>query len=140
MIQGKSLYRELTLEQQAWDKPLPADREVQWRKWTDSLSELEHLKILRPYIPVSLSCTQKREICIFADASTMAIAAVAYLRVIDNDDQCYVGFIMDKAKSAPSTALTVPSLELCAAVLAVELAELITEESDTDLHSHFLHR
>lgn len=66
---------------------------------------------------------------------------VAYLRVIDTDGQCHVGFIMGKAKLAPSSAHTVPHLELCAAVLAVELAELITEESDTDLHlSHFLHR
>lgn len=62
-----------------------------------------------------------------------AIAAVAYLRVIDTDGQCHVGFIMGKAKLAPYPAHTVPRLELCAAVLAVELAELITEESDIEL-------
>lgn len=39
-IQGKALYRELTLEQQELDEPLPADREVEWTKWTESLIAL----------------------------------------------------------------------------------------------------
>lgn len=64
----------------------------------------------------------------------MAIVAVAYLRVIDTDGQCHASFIMGKAKLAPSTAHTVPRLELCAAVLAVELTEMVTKESDIDLH------
>ncbi len=63
----------------------------------------------------------------------MAIAAVAYLRVVTMDRQCHVGFIMAKSKLAPYPAHTVPRLELCAAVLAVELAELITEELDLEL-------
>lgn len=40
---------------------------------------------------------------------------------------------MGKAKIAPHPEHTVPRLELCAAVLAVELAELITSEMDIDL-------
>ena len=64
------------------------------------------------------------------DASIQAIAAVAYLRVTDNDATCHAGFIMGKAKLAPPTNHTVPRLELCAAVLAVDLAELIVQELD----------
>ncbi len=40
---------------------------------------------------------------------------------------------MAKSKFAPNPAHTVPRLELCAAVLAVELAELITKELDLEL-------
>ncbi len=76
---------------------------------------------------------QKRGDNFFSDASTVAIAAVAYLRVVTMDGQCHVGFIMAKSKLAPYPAHTVPRLELCAAVLAVELAELITEELDLEL-------
>ncbi|KAK7930586.1 hypothetical protein WMY93_006981 [Mugilogobius chulae] len=131
-IQGKALYRELTLEQQDWDEPLPAHRETEWTKWTDSLSVLESLQIHRPFVPISLSHTQTRELCIFSDASTMAIAAVAYLRVVDTSGQCHVGFMIGKSKLAPSSAHTVPRLELCAAVLAVELAQIIIDESDIE--------
>ncbi|XP_037387155.1 uncharacterized protein LOC119261637 isoform X1 [Pygocentrus nattereri] len=62
--------------------------------------------------------------------STTAIAAAAYLRVIDTGSQCHVGFIMGKSKLAPSSAHTIPRLELCAAVLAVELTQVIMEVSD----------
>lgn len=133
-MQGKALFRELSSEQCEWDEPLPLDKEAQWRTWIDSLAHLKQLQIHRPYVPVSLSATQKREICIFSDASTTAIAAVTYLRVIDSDNQCHVGFIMGKSKLAPYPAHTVPRLELCAAVLAVEVAELIAEESDIEPH------
>lgn len=40
---------------------------------------------------------------------------------------------MGKAKLAPCPETTIPRLELCAAVLAVEIAELITSEMDLEL-------
>lgn len=136
-MQGKALVRELASLQQDWDEPLPADKKAQWEAWTTALAELEHLHIPRPYIPVSLSQTLNGELCIFSDASVLAIAAVAYLRVKDSKGQLYVGFVMSKSKLAPFPAHTVPRLELCASVLAVELMELIREEMDVDLRVKF---
>ncbi|XP_059390225.1 uncharacterized protein LOC132123550 [Carassius carassius] len=132
-MQGKALVRELSSEQFDWDTPLPADKEAQWKAWTDSLADLKEVQIHRPYVPVSISYTSKREIIFFADASTLAIAAVAYLRVVTTDGQCHIEFVMAKSKLAPYPALTVPRLELCAAVIAVELAGLIKEELDVEL-------
>lgn len=89
--------------------------------WTDDLLNLEALSVPRPYVSVSLTSTVQKEVCVFSDASTMAIAAVAYLKIVEDNGQCHVGFIMGKSKLAPKPAHTVPRLELCAAVLAVEL-------------------
>ncbi|XP_056093862.1 uncharacterized protein LOC130072671 [Rhinichthys klamathensis goyatoka] len=133
-IKGKVLVRELSADQAEWDAPLPAPKEEQWRMWTDSLCELEQLQIDRPYVPVSLCSTKHRELCIFSDASTMAISAVAYLKATDKNGHTHIGFLMGKAKLAPHPPHTVPRLELCAAVLAVELADLIKEELDVDIH------
>lgn len=132
-IQGKVLVRELSAQQAEWDAPLPALKEEQWRRWTESLCELEQLQIERPYVPVSLCSTKHRELCVFSDASTIAISAVAYLKVTD-EGHTLTGFIMDKSKLAPQPAHTIPWLKLCAAVLAVEMADLIKEELDTDIH------
>ncbi|XP_059832293.1 zinc finger protein 484-like [Hypanus sabinus] len=66
-------------------------------------------------------------------ASTKAIGAVVYLKVVRKDDQVEVGFVTGKAKLAPQSELTIPRLELCAAVLAVEMADLIQDELDLEL-------
>ena len=62
------------------------------------------------------------------EASTKAISAVAYLKTTDENGQIHVGFILGKTRLAPSFEPTIHRLELCAAVLAVEMAELIVEE------------
>ena len=69
--------------------------------------------------------------CIFCDASLKALSAVAYLKVTDARGHIEVGFI--KAKLAPEPEITVPRLELCAAILAVEIADLLQEELDMTL-------
>ena len=58
---------------------------------------------------------------IFADASTKAYGAVAYL--VHQNKQ--VAFIMSKTRVAPLKPLTLPRLELSAAVLAARLGDFI---------------
>lgn len=134
-VQGKALVRDVSSEQHEWDTPLPQEKETQWKAWIDSIIELEQVCIQRAYIPVSMSCTKWKELCVFADASTLAIAAVAYLRALDSEGRWHVGFVMGKSKLAPYPTHTVPRLELCAAVLAVELAEVIQSEIDIELQA-----
>lgn len=132
-IRGKSILRELTAENGDWDAPLPQAMEEAWTSWRISLHKLSELTIPRRYTELSPSTAARRELCIFCDASVQAIAAVCYLKVTDADGNKQVGFVMGKAKLAPRPEHTVPRLELCAAVLAVELADLISTELDLHL-------
>lgn len=127
-IQGRLLLRELSLETQEWDTPLPENRHDEWTRWCDSLQDLRSLSIPRMYVSIPLSEAKHTEICVFSDASMKAISAVAYLRASDQKGNTEVGFILGKARLAPKPNLSVPRLELCAAVLAVEMSEIITEE------------
>lgn len=129
-IQGKFLLRDLTADTKDWDAPLPTVREAEWEAWKNSLQDLAQFEIPRVYSKVSLFSAKRKEIHVFSDASTKAIAAVAYLRVMNDNGSCTVGFVIGKAKLAPLSAHTVPRLELGAAVLAVEVAELIQGEMD----------
>lgn len=134
-VQGKTLIRELTSEPCDWDDPVSPAKVRLWSVWRDSLLELEHLHIPRLYVPLSLSSTQHRELCVFNDTSSTAIAAVAYLRVVNEQRQHLTGSVMGKAKLAPKPAHTIPRLDLCAPVLATEMAELICQEMDLELHA-----
>ncbi len=133
-IQGRALLRELTSEQSDWDTFLPEDKLSKWEAWRDSLQDLEQLHVPRTYTTTSLIEAVHTELCVFSDASTKAIGAVAYLKALQKDGQVRVGFVMGKAKLAPLSKPTIPRLELCAAVLAVEMADLIEDELDLELN------
>lgn len=118
------MLRELPAETSDWDEPLSADREAEWVQWRKSLKLLEDIYIPWCHTPTSLHSFPKKELCVFSDASTMAVGAVAYIKATDNKGQSQIGFVMWKSKLAPKPAHTVPQLELCAAVLAMVLYEI----------------
>lgn len=71
---------------------------------------LSNVSITRTYANISPLEATYRELCIFCDASTKAIAAVAYLKVTDADGNCEIGFVMGKAKLTPHPEQTIPGL------------------------------
>ena len=69
------------------------------------------------------------------------IAAVAFLRAKDHNGHLHHGFILGKGKVAPKSAVTITHLELCAAVLGVEISSIIKEQldiaaKDFQFHTH----
>lgn len=111
----------------------PPEKRDQWTEWKNSLTALSNLKVPRPYAPVPSTEVQDQRLCVFCDASVKAIVAVAYLRTKDMKGQCHIGFVMGKAKLAPLPEHTIPRLELCAALLAVELAHTIAREMNIEI-------
>ena len=66
---------------------------------------------------------------IFCDASSKAFAAVAYLRVVHADGvDCTL--VAAKARVSPLKPMSIPRLELQAAVLGVRLSEMLKKEHD----------
>ncbi|XP_033755669.1 uncharacterized protein LOC117338425 [Pecten maximus] len=129
VVQGRILMRDLVTETLDWDLPLSDESLHVWNVWRDSLKCLEQLSIPRTYLPTSFTKANPREIHIFGDASEQAISAVAYVRTV-NDESADIGFVLGKAKVAPKGTHTIPRLELCAALLAVELGEIVSCQLD----------
>lgn len=92
IVPGKALITELTTESHDWDAPLPLEKLGPWQQWKDSLQKLQHLQISRHYTEDSFSEASQRELCIFADASVVAIATVAYLRSLSPDGSCKISY------------------------------------------------
>ena len=122
--------REISKDISEWDTPLPKELQDKWQKWKDSLKHLGQLKRSRMYTSISLSKAQRKEMHVICDASTKPVGAVAYLKLIAADGHSDGGFLLGKARLAPNPDITIPRLELCAAVLAVEVADMVQEELD----------
>lgn len=101
----------------------------QWSEWINSLESLKGIKIPRCYTS-QLPKATNTETHIFSDASEKAIGAVAYLKTSFSDNSVSIGFLIGKAKLAPTKGHSLPRLELCAAVMAIEIHEIIRDSLD----------
>ena len=109
-----------------WDEELSSEVS-KW--WTEFFAEIEDLN----NVPFPRSLTPPNTIglptlCIFADASRDAFGACSYLRWEKSSGNYESRFISAKSRVYPLKELTIPRLELQAAVLASRLYKTITEE------------
>ena len=68
------------------------------------------------------------ELHTFADASTKSYGVYSNLRVLYVDGLIKCHFVMGKSNVAPLKSISIPKLELSAAVLAAKLSAFITSE------------
>ena len=70
---------------------------------------------------------------VFVDASTVAYGAVAYARTTDQDGIVACRLVAAKSRVAPVQTVSVPRLELLAAIVVHQLAQSITQALGTPL-------
>ena len=113
------------LKDQGWDDPLPVVMQETWRKLFRDLKKLQMVQFPRCVKPPSV--TGDPELHVFADASSKAYGAVAYI-LWPTDYGPSVKLFSGKVRVAPLKQTTIPRLELMAALIACRLAKTITTE------------
>ena len=78
--------------------------------------------------PVDFGQIQNAELHHFADASQIAYGAVSYVRLVNENGHIYCSFRAGKSRLAHMKQMTIPRLELSAAVLAVRMNQTLQEE------------
>ncbi|XP_026666969.1 uncharacterized protein LOC113463933 [Ceratina calcarata] len=128
-VQSRVLMQRIWVSGIGWDEPLHDDEFATWQHWLKGLDSVKNCKIDRCY-QLKNQQTTFAELHIFCDASTKAYAAVAYWRLALSDDKFHVSIIAAKARVAPLKVVSIPRLELQAALLGVRLAKTISDEHD----------
>ncbi|XP_046598464.1 uncharacterized protein LOC124294924 isoform X2 [Neodiprion lecontei] len=118
IIKAKVIMQELWLEKLGWDDQLAP---TQLHKWTVFRADLTNLANLRVNRWINLKENVSAELHGFSDASQLAMAAVVYLKVTDLQGNSSVALLCSKTQVAPLKPLTIPRLELNAAVLLTRL-------------------
>ena len=98
-----------------------------------NLQSLGHLRQPRCLKPPDFRDVVTAELHHFSDASSSGYGAVSYLRQINCDGRIHSSFVISKSRVTPMRELTIPRLELCAAVLAAKLDCMLRRELDIKL-------
>ncbi|XP_029166951.1 uncharacterized protein LOC114937603 [Nylanderia fulva] len=123
IIGAKIFMQRLWSIQCQWDDDIPGEHFDHWATYHHQLPHLETLSI--PRWTTHGSHTLHSALHGFSDASTMAFAAVVYLRVVNVDGSINISLLIAKSKVAPLKTISVPRLELSAALLLARLVNYV---------------
>ena len=148
----KKIQQQLCKMELEWDEYIPEKVAEEVVKWKSNLEELSKVTIpccfkaaaeqdknskpIKMPSEMKIESKEKTELHIFCDASKLAYGAVAYLKVY-NKKGSKVSFIMGKSCVVPIKTITIPRLELTAAVVATKLYQFVKEEIDMTLDQVF---
>ncbi|KAK3754633.1 hypothetical protein QZH41_014920, partial [Actinostola sp. cb2023] len=147
VLPAKFILQDLCRQGFGWDDPVPEREQERWNQWLEELPKLKELEVNRCLKPKSFGEVVSAELHNFSDASQLGYGAVSYLRLVNGEGIVHCAFIMGKSRLTPIKQVTIPRLELAAAVIATRLSSMIIQEIDmtiyitysfgqTDLNSH----
>lgn len=125
---GKQILQEMCRNQLDWDSPLPDKLITQWEKWRIDLQHLKDLEIARCFKPKDFGDVVTTELHHFSDASTKGYGQRSYVRLVDEKETVHCTLVMAKSRVAPLKPLTLPRLELTAAVVSVRMSLILQSE------------
>ncbi|XP_025191834.1 uncharacterized protein LOC112592072 [Melanaphis sacchari] len=111
---AKSIMQRTWLSSLSWDEPLPTDIQEEWAAFVSDLPSLMSIRVPRHFN------SRRNAPCYllgFCDASQRGYAAVVYLRVADVPMKESVFLVGTKTKLVSTKSMTIPRLELNAALL-----------------------
>ncbi|XP_072389317.1 uncharacterized protein [Diabrotica undecimpunctata] len=122
-------------KQLGWDTPVDEELETLFRSWIKQLSYLNAIKIPR-WINAGTEEAEHWTFHTFCDASKEASSAVVFLRGI-RDGGVFLHLLAAKSRVAPIKKLSIPRLELMAAVIGVRLYTTVKESLNIEMESFF---
>lgn len=131
-LPAKIMQQELCRRSCGWDDAIPPDIVHQWRRWLEDIKLLASLKVDRCIKPKDFGEPIHSQLHHFADASENGYGTVTYIRLMNCKGDVHVAFLLGKARVTPIQMVTIPRLELTAAVLAARVDMML--KSELQLH------
>ena len=124
IINAKIILQELWQIKLTWDESVPLNLHTRWLHFRDQLLELNSLEIKRC---VLIKEPNLIELHGFADSSQRAYGACVYVRSLNADGDISVNLLCAKSRVVPLKSVSIPRLELCAAVLLSNIVKKVCD-------------
>ncbi len=130
------LVQDLWKNNLGWYDPITPDSLLtRWQDWQQELHSLNLIAIPRCYTPFKgYAEILNRDLHIFCDASERAYGSVAYMRTENNEGHIHVSFVFARSRVAPRKQMTIPRLELSAALTGAQVANILQAELTMDIN------
>lgn len=135
-IKGRILIQHIWKSKIGWDDEIDKKSTDKWKRWMIELQKIKNIQINRCYV-TDIYKAQQIQLHVFCDASAQAYAAVAYFR-IKFPTHISTSFVIAKSRVAPLKPMSIPRLELQAAVLGNRLVSTILENHDIPITCVYL--
>ncbi|UYV83509.1 hypothetical protein LAZ67_23001272 [Cordylochernes scorpioides] len=119
-----------------WDEDISASIQRKWNTFEREMKHFQQISIPR--------CIFQRNLLIsnmqmhgFCDSSELAYSAVCYLRITYENNQIETILLTAKTKVAPIKKITIPRLELCAALMLAQLRSQTTQALSFKIDEQF---
>nr|XP_057933833.1 uncharacterized protein LOC131132323 [Doryrhamphus excisus] len=132
ILPAKLLLQELCRRNLGWDEAIMEFSRKKWSNWLEDLQKVAEFEVDRCFKPREFGDRVVAQLHHFSDASEVGYGTASYLRLQTNG-KVYVSFLLGKGRVAPLKQMTIPRLELVAAVLAVRVAKLLQKELQLQL-------
>ena len=128
LLRGKRILQLLCKESIGWDDAIPDELRMRWEMWRSELPLLEKIEVPRCFKLKKMGNLKKVELHHFSDASTEGYGQCSYLRLVDTSNQVNCSLVMGKARVTPLKPITIPRLELTAALVSVRVSNMLSRE------------
>lgn len=136
-IQSRIIMQEIWISGIKWDEKLRVEQFGSWKIWLTNLRKIKECSIPRFYFHENRE-EEDISLHLFCDASKKSYAAVAYWHFSANKEgPARVSFVASKSRVAPVKPLSIPRLELQAALLSTRLAKSIEKEHEFQVKQTF---
>ncbi|XP_058828395.1 uncharacterized protein LOC131688239 [Topomyia yanbarensis] len=138
VVHGKILMQHIWRTGTDWDDEITTELHEMWNNWTCLLNRLGEVEVPRCFFgEASSKLPASIQLHLFVDASELAYACVAYLRIVQAGlVRCVL--VAAKTKVAPLKPLSIPRLELQAGVIGCRLIEGICAALNLPIEGRYI--
>lgn len=134
IIRGKLFLQRLWQLKIDWNEEIPGDFQDIWRDFIDTLTDINKIQIPRHVI---LTKPSRLYLHGFSDGSEVAYGACIYIVSTDDSGHSLSNLICSKSRVSPIKTISLPRLELCAALLLAQLMNTVRQALKLDVTCYF---
>ena len=136
VLEGRIL-QSLCNQNLPWDMEVTDDVKKEWNKFITRLKHVDELYVRRCIRPDDFWKISDISMHHFSDASEQGYGQCSYIRMVDEEGQIHCSLLLGKSRVVPKKFVSIPRLELTAAVLSVKMACLLKKELNLGEVTHY---